>query len=226
MEPKFQSSFIPKGPLGSSGPGSSGLARRENRSLLSFLGLIIFTLSVVLAIGVFGYKFYLKYHIKNMGTALEEARTSLQPETIDELTRLDNRIISTKELVAAHRILSPLFEFLETSTPKTVRFSDFRYQVVGSQIELFMKGEARGYSVLAFQADIFNKSDYFKNPVFSDLSLNDKGDVVFSFTATLDPKLLSYSRQLESTQTPAPEESLDLMEGELESMNLDNLELQ
>ena len=216
MEPKFQSSFIPKGPLGSSGAGP-GLSQKtkHNRSLLSFLGLVIFMISVVLAAGMFGYKFYLKYHIKNMGTALEEARVSLQPEVIEELTRLDNRIISTKELVSKHKMLSPLFEFLETSTPKTVRFNDFRYQVSGSEIELFMKGEARGYTALAFQANIFNKSEYFREPVFSDLNLNDRGDVIFSFTAKLDPSLVSYSRQLESTG-PVEENLEAELEAELE----------
>ena len=204
MDPKFQSSFIPKGPISSTvTPSGVSMGRKvKEKSLLSFLALVIFTLSVVLAMGVFGYKFYLKYRIETMGADLERARTTLQPEVIRELTRLDNRIITSRELVAEHQILSPLFEFLEVSTPRTVRFNDFRYTMNEFGIELNMRGEARGYAALALQADIFDKSGYFKNAIFSNLSLNEKGDVRFSFKATVDPSLVSYQRQIEGTSQP------------------------
>src|SRR3989344_4992453 len=199
MEPKFQSSFIPKGPLASSVASPIPGQKTKGRGLLAFLALVTFIISVVLALGMFGYKFYLKYHIDEMGTALEEARATLQPETIRELTRLDDRIISTKELVSKHRALTPLFEFLEISTSRTVRFNSFSYSTTDRGLELDMKGEARGYAALAFQADIFNKSKYFKDPIFSDLNLNEKGSVVFSFTAVVDPSLVLYKQQAEST---------------------------
>jgi len=133
-----------------------------------------------------------------MSADLEEARLAIQPEVIDELTRLDNRIISTKGLISKHHILTPLFKFLEVSTPKTVRFTDFQYTVTDKGIELSMRGEARGYATLALQADIFNKSQYFQDSIFSNLSLNEKGDVIFSFTTMLDPNLVSYSRGIET----------------------------
>ncbi|OHB11493.1 MAG: hypothetical protein A3G05_01660 [Candidatus Zambryskibacteria bacterium RIFCSPLOWO2_12_FULL_45_14] len=165
---------------------------------MSFLAIVIFILSVLTALGVFGYKFYLKYSIGEMSADLEEARLAIQPEVIDELTRLDNRIISTKGLISKHHILTPLFKFLEVSTPKTVRFTDFQYTVTDKGIELSMRGEARGYATLALQADIFNKSQYFQDSIFSNLSLNEKGDVIFSFTTMLDPNLVSYSRGIET----------------------------
>lgn len=203
MDPKFQSSFIPKGPIASTiTPTGMPVGRKvKEKSLLSFLALVIFTFSVVLAMGVFGYKFYLKYRIETMGADLERARATLQPEVIRELTRLDNRIITSRELVAEHQILSPLFEFLEISTPKTVRFNDFRYTMNEFGIELNLRGEARGYAALALQADIFEKSGYFKNAIFSNLSLNEKGDVRFSFKAIVDPSLVSYQRQIEGTSS-------------------------
>ncbi len=204
MEPKFQSSFIPKGPLVSTTSESLSSRRHKEGGLFSFIAVIIFTISVVAAFGVFGYKFYLKYSIEKMGTALDEARLALQPEVIDELTRFDNRIISTKELVSKHRLVIPIFEFLEVSTPRTVRFSDFRYSVIAQGLEIQMKGEARGYAALALLADIFNKSESFKNPLFGDLSLNDRGEVIFSFTAVVDENLISYQREVELSDTDFP----------------------
>ncbi|MEK7177032.1 MAG: hypothetical protein AAB719_01950 [Patescibacteria group bacterium] len=205
MEPKFQSSFIPKGPIGPSANTQVAREGGKSRSILSYVSMIVFVLSVLLAGGVFGYKYYLKYSIENMGTALEEARANLEPETISELTRLNSRLVSTRDLVLTHRAITPLFEFIEMSTPKTVRFNTFSFTATDAGVELSMGGEARGYSALALAADIFNKSEAFKNPVFSNLSLNLKGDVVFSFKATVDPSLVLYSRQTE----PVPDAEIN-----------------
>ena len=203
MEPKFQSSFIPKGPAAAMATGSAPVRRRgAERGIVSFIASIVFILSVIAAGGAFGYKYYLKYRIDQMGVDLEQARAALQSETISELVRLDKRMVSTRDIIAGHKVVSPLFRFLEESTPRTVRFSEFQYNASESGIELTMIGEARGYAALAYQADIFNRSQYFKDPVFSDLSLNDNGDVIFSFKATMDPSLISYKRQVEGLNIP------------------------
>jgi hypothetical protein len=202
MEPKFQSSFIPKGPITSTVPGAMMGRKVKEKSLFVFISWIIFFISVLSALGVFGYKFYLKYSIERMGTDLENARATLQSDTIRELTRLNNRIISSQELIAQHQILSPLFDFLEVSTPKTVRFNDFHYSKTPQGLELSMKGEARGYVALAFQAAIFNKSQYFKNSIFSDLNLNTKGDVNFSVKTIVDQNLISYQKEVERIGVP------------------------
>ena len=204
MEPKFQSSFIPKGPITSVAASASIPRVKKEKNLLSFLALIIFIVSVFAAVGVFGYKFYLDYRIDKMGVDLEQARTALQPEIIRELTRIDNRIISVKDLISKHYILTPLFEFLEVSTPKVVRFNDFSYTMTEQGLELQMKGEARGYAALAQQADIFQKSQHFINSTFSNINLNEKGDVNFSFTATIEPKLASYMKKIESVISSQP----------------------
>ena len=132
-----------------------------------------------------------------MGADLERARAALEPEIIRELIRLDNRIISTKNLISGHQIFTPLFKFLEVSTPKTVRFTNFNYRMTEQGLELQMRGEARGYAALALQADIFSKSQYFKNPIFSELNLNQKGDVNFFFKTVIDPSLVSYEKKVE-----------------------------
>lgn len=203
MEPKFQSSFIPKNPTAFTATGAAIGRRVEGRGLLSTLALIIFTVSILSALGVFGYKFYLKYNIDKMGADLEKARATLQPETISELTRLNDRLVLAKDLIANHRALTPLFEFLEISTPVSVRFSDFRYSVTDQGLELFMRGEARGYAALALQADIFSKSQYLGDFIFSDLSLNERGDVTFSFKTIIDPDKVSYEKMIGRADIPS-----------------------
>ncbi len=201
MEPKFQSSFIPKGPVASS--VASPLAyRSKEKSLLAFIAVIIFTGSVLVAALVFGYKFYLNYSIAKMANDLELARVALEPEAVSEIIRLNDRILMTEELIGSHLVLSPLFKFLEASTLRSVRFSSFNYALSERGLELTMRGEARGYAVLALQADQFNKTENFENPIFFDFSLDEKGNVIFFFRATVNPGLLSYRREAEKLGVP------------------------
>ena len=202
MEPNFQSSFIPKGsavsPIASPIGGRS--IKASGRDILSFLAMLIFAGSFILAAGAFLYKIFLNYRIEQMSAELENARGALASDAVTELIRLNNRIVSTDELINRHRVLSPLLEFLESSTLKTVRFTGFNFFESEKGLELSLKGEARGYAALALQADLINKSAYFRNPVFSDISLDEKGNVVFSLKTIVDPELLSYQRSIQGVQ--------------------------
>lgn len=159
--------------------------------------MTIFTISVFLAGGVFLYKLFLNYRISQMGKELENARATLSPETVTELTRLNNRITSTQELIRRHQILSPVFDFLAKTTPQSVRYVEFNYTTSDKGASLALKGEARGYTALAQAAEILNKSTYFKSPVFSDLNLDERGNVVFSLKTSVDRELLSYEKMIQ-----------------------------
>lgn len=201
MEPKFQSSFIPKGPVATTATMNVG-AKVKGAGLLGILGLFIFILAFVGAVGLFGYNWYLTSKIARMGESLEEARAALEPETINQIARLDARIVGTRELLDKHVVSSGVFDYLEDATLKSVRFSEFAFTSGGEKgLSLTMKGQAHGYGSVALQSDIFNKSKFFKNPVFSDLSLDDKGNVVFTFTTSLDPSLVSFKRYLQDENT-------------------------
>jgi len=202
VEPKFQSSFIPKGPIVSNASAPVAKSRGE-KSLLGFLASLIFGISVLIALGVVGYKFYLNYSIKSMAAEVESGRQALNSEVVSEITRLNNRIEATETLVGNHLVLSPLFRFLEVSTLRNVRFTDFDFTDTDSGYELSLQGEARGYSALALQADVFNKSEYFRDPIFSDIRLDERGNVAFSFTAVINPALLSYRKEVEKLSAPA-----------------------
>lgn len=204
MEPKFQSSFIPRGPVSSSIPtGNMTPVRRKPRDIFSFLSTVIFTLSLVFAGGVFLYKMYLNYSITQMKGELEAAREALEPETVEELIRLNSRIVSTETLVKQHKVLSPIFEFLQASTPKTVRYTKFDFNQTNKGLELTLQGQARGYAALASAADVFNRATtYFSEPVFYDLYLNDGGDVVFTAKALIVPTALSYESYIEKIAQP------------------------
>lgn len=185
--------------------GSAGASRSAGKkTILGTVSLYIFILTLILAAGTFGYERYLVSRLGTMGTDLESARQNLKPETIRELVRMDSRIISTDELLKRHTTITPIFKYLEESTLKAVRFNALDYTTTARGVELSMKGQARGYSAVALQSEIFNNSKFLKNPVFSDLDLDSKGNVTFSFKATVDPSFISYKPQVTSSQRTAP----------------------
>ena len=196
MDPKFQSSFIPKGPIVSSSTISGG-SRTPSHGLFGFIASVVFFIVVLLAAGLFGYEKYLLSSIAQRGDDLNKAREALNPGTIRDLLKLNSRIVSTQDILSKHTVLSPLFDFLESSTYKSVRYTVFNFSN-DKDLTITLSGQARGYAAVALQADTLSRSKYILNPVFSDLTLDDKGNVLFSFKASLSPDIISYKRQIDS----------------------------
>ena len=205
MQPQFQSSFIPKGPTSSSIPsGGINMPRRKQMDLFSFAASALFTLSIVLAGGVFLYQLFLNYSISQMKGELESARAALEPETVNTLIRLNSRLVSTESLIKNHQIITPIFDFLEISTPKTVRYTDFNFNNTTKGPELIIQGQAVSYAALAAAAETFDKADtYFASTVFSDLKLDDKGNVIFTLRTQVKPAALSYERTVKTIEATA-----------------------
>lgn len=195
MEPKFQSSFIPKGPVSTAGMTPTGKPTRRG-GLYGYIAMIIFTISIIAAVGVFGYRFYVKGTINKMSLEITERKDTLIPSTAREFIRINNRIKATQDLINAHVVVSPLFDYLEDSTVRSVRFTEFTYNTTPSGVILVMKGEATGYAALALQSDIFNMGSSFREANFSDLSLDNRGNVTFSLETKVDPNLISYQKQI------------------------------
>jgi len=194
MEPKFRTSFIPKQPLVT----TPAQAERHGPSLLFLISLILFLGSVALAGGVFLYKQYLKQAIQSNAASLERARAAFEPALIQELRRLDSRIITANTLLATHVSPTELFAFLSTATLEDVRFQDFTYSVTApDKINLNMKGQAKSFAAVVLQSDSFAKSHQLRDPIFSNLNLDSGGNVVFDFTSLVEPTLVSYARSLD-----------------------------
>ena len=54
-----------------------------------------------------------------------------------------------------------------------------------------------GYNFIALQADLFKNNKFMKNPIFSDLVLDQVGNVDFSLTFYVDRSLVSYESFLD-----------------------------
>lgn len=206
MEPKFKTSFIPKTPMAESGPKKKkGGGKSSLMGLVTLITLIIFLAAIALGVGVFLYQQFLEQSIESKSQSLERARAAFEPAVIEELARLDKRIDVAQTLLANHTAPSALFAFLEDNTLQTIQFTDFRFSILeGGQASVSTSGVAASFSAVVLQSDVFSQSRAIRNPIFSNLNLNQEGDVVFEFSAEVDPSLISYSETLGARPQPAP----------------------
>jgi hypothetical protein len=186
MDPtQAQSSFIPKKPT------AGGISR--SGGLIPYIANIIFVLALVASVLVFAYSKYLDNQISKMSESLTVARQALEPDLINQLASSDKRIIAGNELILNHKSLSGFFDLLESITLKNLRFTSFAYSPgTGGAATVTLKGQAQTYGALALQAKIFGQDENFINPMFSNLDLDDKGNVIFTFKSDLNPKAISY----------------------------------
>ncbi|MDO8482959.1 MAG: hypothetical protein Q7S86_04040 [bacterium] len=197
MDTKFQTSFIPKKALNE----TTGRSRPESVSVFLIIGVIIFILGLAASGGVFAYKKILVKSIADMNGRLAQAKNSFEPESIEKWNRLNKRIEASKKLLTSHTVVSTVFDLLENATLATVKFNSFNYDLRDSGISsISLAGEAKNFSSVALQSDIFGQEKYIKTPVFSDLNPDQNGNIVFKFNASLDPNLVSYKKNL-SAQT-------------------------
>jgi len=218
MAEEFQTSFIPKKTV-DSGPQK----RRKSVNIFTLIGLIVFLVAVAFAVGLFLYGKLVERNIVRKEAALEQAQESFEPSLIEELVRLDTRIDSADTLLASHIAPSSLLELLETLTLESVQFETFNFSTANQEetgIQLRMNGHAVGFSAVALQADEIANSPYFKDPVFSNLSVLQTGEVEFSVTAIVDSNLLRYeSRPVVAPTFPAEDPIVDDLEDDLDDLD-------
>ena len=211
MEPNFQTSFIPKKPMIEERPNPS----RPIGMLMVASSIIVFSISLVSG-GLYFYKGILNKSIDQMKVDLDLAKNRFESARITELQVLDRRLNAATEILSKHIAISPIFKALQDITLKTVRYTKFSYTFgdgIDSKIKINMIGTAVGYRSVALQSDLFPKNKNLIDPVFSNLVLDDKGNVVFNLDFSVDPIFVDYKQTLKmqnEAAIPSPIEGLPL----------------
>jgi hypothetical protein len=192
MEPTFQTTFIPKKPV------APVATETKPAGAVTFFGIIatlVFLASIV-SYGIFYiYKKQISASIESSSTSLERQSQSFDSNIVLELTDINRRLLSAEKLLSEHVVVSPLFTSLQDITLKTVRFTNFSFQnQVGDTKDIIVKmsGVAQSYDAIALQSDMFSKNRFLKDPVFSNLVPDQKGNISFDLTFFVDPSFLLY----------------------------------
>ncbi len=191
MDQNFQTSFIPKKPMVEQVTSTGG----KSVGLVVIISIVIFLTMVLVSGGAYLYKQALTKNITQMETDLGLAKNRFEPAEISKLKLLDRRLRSSNDILNAHIAISPIFDALEVLTMKTIRYTKFSYDFgTNNKILVKMSGQAIGYRSVALQSDLFLKNKNLIDPVFSNLSLDDKGNVLFDLEFSVDPSFVNYKQ--------------------------------
>ena len=192
MEPNFQTSFIPKKPIVDE---RVPMARPVGVLLIASI-FILFT--VLLATGgLYFYKGIVTKNLADQQANLTLAQNRFEPSKITELQTLDKRLRASTEILSKHISITPIFTVLQDLTMKSVRYTKFSYDVGTGQnitVDVKMSGQAIGYRSIALQSDLFAQNKNIINPVFSNLTLDNSGNVIFDLEFSVDPGFVNYKQ--------------------------------
>jgi len=202
MDPQVSNSFIPKKPL--TGERTRGSAF----GFIILVAILVFIASGAAAGGVFLYGRILQGSLESKKTSLNKSQEAYDPGVIEDLVRLDSRMIQARSLLDKHIAPSSIFTFLSENTLEDVRFLDFQYALAeGGAVTIELKGEAKDFSTVALQSDRLGSSKMLREIVFSDIAIGAEGGVGFSVSATIDLPDIIYSKHLNQTVSVPPIES-------------------
>jgi hypothetical protein len=196
MDPKFQSSFIPKASLNQAGKPQK--KKRGSVGVFSIIATILFLTSLALSGGVYLYVKLTESGIERKAALLEEERRNFNPELISELSRLNKKIIAAGELAEQHIAPSAIFEALEETTLRSIRFTEMDFKYGTDRHTITMRGEARNFASIALQSDLFGKHRAINEPIFSNLNLTENGNVSFVFSAVINRNSILYQNNMTS----------------------------
>lgn len=194
MDQNFQTSFIPKKPI----VKERAVSARPVGILLVASIFILFT--VLLATGgLYFYKGIVTKNIASVENTLNLAKNRFEPSKITELQVLDKRLRASNEILSKHIAITPIFSALGILTMKTVRYTKFSYDLGTDKnltINIKMSGMAIGYRSIALQSDLLAKNKNLIDPIFSNLTLDNSGNVLFDLEFSVNPNFVNYKQML------------------------------
>lgn len=190
-----QSSFIPESDT-LNPPGNSGSSRRGGGNYLVLISLGLLIVVILLAGGLFIYKQNLQSTLAERSQSLEQKRSAFDPGLINELGAVETRVNTAQTLVDNHLAFTPIFSVVESVTLSSVQFNEMEVsyneaggagpqansdnQASSGGVTVTLAGVGPGYATIALQSSELAEHDKIQNPVLSDFSLNNEGNVEFS----------------------------------------------
>lgn len=201
---ELKTSFIPRRPIiASQEKKGAGLPA----NIFSTISLVLFFALLTIGAGLYFYKVALEQSIETMSSSLARAREAIDPALVASLKRLDERILVTHGLLENHTVISPIFSLLEKVSLQSIAFEQFSYSAEKEgDPRITLTGKGRDYASLALQSDAFGGDVNIKEPMFSNLRLDNEGKVLFSFSASINKNLLRWRENVKqapsSVSTP------------------------
>lgn len=174
-------------------------------SVFMFISVLIFIISIVAAAGTFVWKDIQTKNQEKYRVELKKAEARFDSALIEKLKKANTKIDLANKLFKKHIDVVEMFSIINALTADGITFNSFDFTAPdtdGGDLKITMKGVGDSFSSIAWQSDVFGKSASFgknrvlKNPILSDLALDAKGNVAFSFTASINSADVLYEKVL------------------------------
>lgn len=187
--PTIPTSFLPH-------QGAAARSKTPNSDLIEalvYFTYVVFVAVFMLAVGVFLYGHALLLSKASKDAKLAEEVGKLDVASVPAFVRLRDRLTSTQKLLDAHVMFSQVFPAIESIMPSTVRFTSMHIAFGDKNIpKVDAEGVAKSFNSLAVASADFANDPRIKNALFSVKNLNKDGSASFSFTASIDPKVITF----------------------------------
>jgi hypothetical protein len=189
LPPTIPTSFVPHSTV------TQRQYRSDYSSAFGFLAYSVLGFIFILAIGVFIYGRVLEADRVAKDKTIAEEIAKINPTTVESFVRLRDRLTSGQALLENHVAFSGLFSTIEKILPTTTRFTSLHVALDGGSIaKLEGAGVAKSFNALAATSEAFASDGHIRDAIFSKLTVNSKDNSVsFVLSATLDPKLITFS---------------------------------
>ncbi|MCX6786318.1 MAG: hypothetical protein NTU85_00655 [Candidatus Kaiserbacteria bacterium] len=188
--PTIPTSFVPR-------PASATPQKfRSNfTGAFGFIAYSVLGTVFVLALVVFFYNQILINRQSAKDAELTKAEQNIDLASVDSFIRLRDRLTYGKDLLSSHVAFSGFFSSLEKIMPATIRFSSLHLSVGDNGKVIFEgSGTAKNFNALAAASTAFAHDGRIKDAIFSNIVVKAKDNSVsFKLTATIDPKMITFS---------------------------------
>ena len=189
LPPTIPTSFVPHAVS-----ATAHRSRADFMGAFGFFAYAILGIVFILALVVFFYGRILASSKTTKDAELASAQANIDPATVENFVRLRNRLASGESLLAKHAAFSSFFSSLEKMLPASVRFTSLHLSLSDAGIsKIEGAGVAKSFNALAAASNAFANDGRIKDAIFSNISVNRDGSVSFALSATLDPKIITFS---------------------------------
>lgn len=182
-----QVSFIPKSKL------TKPVYKPKGPGAIVLISVLLLFISGLMLGGAFMYEKMLTNRIDVLSESMKRARASFEPAFINQLDQTAKQVKAGEALLDQHRVITPVFEFLEEKTLETVSLNSFDYSSLsGGSPVLQLSGAAKSYSTLALQIEEFQTGNNLVGITTSGLTLGGDGSVNFDARLIFKSEFISY----------------------------------
>ncbi|MEZ0208849.1 MAG: hypothetical protein ACAH17_01575 [Candidatus Paceibacterota bacterium] len=153
---------LPSATLAGSPSSMMARAQEEGKSIFQLVLMFLAGGSVLAAIGMFGYSYYLGSQVEGKKAKLASYETQLAGLPLEDMRKLSNRIKILNQLVKTHPSANVAFRIVEDSVENQVTYNkfDLNYSESAKGYTLVLSGVAPDYKGVAQQIDTFKRKPY------------------------------------------------------------------